>query len=211
MTDHPSPIRAAAGLRTDEFVLRPIQASDAERDYDAVMESRDFLRRWEQSSWPADDFTVEANREDMLKLERRRAAGESFVYTVVDPAGTRCLGCVYVQPTTSPWLSRARITSLGEADWSAYALAVTFWVRKSRLADELDRRLLDALSSWLVRDWGIANHLVVTNEQFEQQVAMIEQAGYQRRFRLAYPNQSGDYLAYAGGTSAAERRPSAMG
>ncbi len=29
-----------AELRTDEFLLRPIRASDAKLDYDAVMESR---------------------------------------------------------------------------------------------------------------------------------------------------------------------------
>ncbi|MDF2510059.1 MAG: hypothetical protein K0Q52_3918, partial [Microbacterium sp.] len=41
-----------AGLRTSEFVLRPITADDAERDHAAVMETRDDLRLWEQSTWP---------------------------------------------------------------------------------------------------------------------------------------------------------------
>ncbi|WP_296197110.1 DUF5655 domain-containing protein [uncultured Microbacterium sp.] len=42
------------GLATDEFALRPIRASDASRDYTAVMETRVDLRIWEQSSWPED-------------------------------------------------------------------------------------------------------------------------------------------------------------
>ncbi len=33
-----------AELRTDEFVLRPIKADDAELDYRAVMETREYLR-----------------------------------------------------------------------------------------------------------------------------------------------------------------------
>src|SRR3954469_1414754 len=102
--------QAPEGLRTDEFLLRPIRASDAELDHEAVMESKEFLRRWEQSSWPTDDFTVDANRDDMVKLERRHAAGESFAYTVMSPTETQCLGCVYVQPTTSRWLAKAQIT-----------------------------------------------------------------------------------------------------
>ena len=50
------------GMRTEDFVLRPILASDAERDHAAVMETRVELRLWEQTAWPEDDFTVEANR-----------------------------------------------------------------------------------------------------------------------------------------------------
>lgn len=196
-------VRAPEGPRTDEFVLRPISASDAERDYEAVMESKEFLRRWEQSAWPADDFTVDANREDLDKLERRHSAGESFAYTVVNPTGTQCLGCVYIQPTTSRWLSKARVIPLGETRWSDHEAAVLFWIRQSRLADGLDRRLLHALVPWLTQEWRIANPLVVTNEQFEQQVALIEDAGLRLRFRLAYPNQPGDYLAYARDASGA--------
>lgn len=165
------------------------------------MESKDYLRLWEQSGWPEDDFTVDANRADMVNLEQRHAEGDSFAYTVVNPSETQCLGCVYVQPTTSRWLSKAQIAALGDDDWSAYGVAVLFWVRKSRLADGLDRLLLDALRSWFAREWRLGNHLVMTNEQFGQQVAMIESAGLERSFRLTYPNQPGDYLAYAGEAS----------
>lgn len=204
-------VRAPEGLRTDELLLRPIRASDAELDYEAVMESKEFLRRWEQSSWPKDDFTVEANREDMVKLERRHTDGESFTYTVMNTTETQCLGCVYILPTTARLFSRAQITALDGAQWSAYEAAVYFWIRKSRLADELDRRLLDALGPWLAHDWRIANHLIVTNEQFEQQVKMIEGAGLELRFRLERPNEPGKSLAYAGDASGAERRPPTMG
>ena len=80
------------GLTTDDLVLRPIVAADAELDYAAVMESREHLRKWEQTSWPADDFTVTANREDLENLERRHASREAFTYTVMNPAETECLG-----------------------------------------------------------------------------------------------------------------------
>ena len=188
---------APVELRTDEVLLRPILASDAELDYEAVMESREFLRQWEQSSWPADDFTVAANRADMEKLERRRADGELFTYTVMNPTETQCLGCVYISPTAARQFAKAQISAVDGAQWSEYEAAVYFWIRKSRLADGLDRRLLDALGPWLEHDWRIEHHLVVTNEQFEQQVSMIEGANLQLRFRLKYPNQPGESLAYA--------------
>ncbi|HEU4849283.1 MAG TPA: hypothetical protein VFS93_02625 [Terrimesophilobacter sp.] len=73
------------GPRTDEFVLRPIVADDAELDHAAVMETREYLRLWEQSTWPEDDFTVEANRKDLVGLEQRHAAHRAFTYTVLEP------------------------------------------------------------------------------------------------------------------------------
>ncbi len=202
MTFNSGDFHAPEGMRTDEFLLRPIRASDAKLDYEAVMESREFLRRWEQSTWPADDFTVEANREDMVKLERRHADGESFTYTVMNLTETQCLGCVYISPTSARFFTRAQITAIGSADWSDYAIGVHFWIRKSRLDDGLDRRLLDALGAWLGQDWHIANHLFVTNEQFVQQVTMIEDAGLTLRFRLERPNEPGKSLAYAAASEA---------
>lgn len=190
-------------LRTDEFLLRPIRAADAELDYEAVMESKEFLRLWEQSSWPEDDFAVEANREDLDKLERRHTDGESFTYTVMNPAETQCLGCVYIFPTAARLFSKAQISAIDGARWCEYEAAIYFWIRKSRLADELDRRLLEALGPWLEHDWRIEHYLIVTNEQFEQQVSMIETAKQQLRFQLTFPNEPGKSLAYSYSSSGA--------
>ncbi len=188
---------APAALRTDAFLLRPIRASDAELDYEAVMASKEYLRPWEQTGWPADDFTVDANRADVAKLERWHAAGERFTYTVLDPTGTHCLGCVYLLPTGAPLFARRQIAAIAAARWSEYDVAVNFWVRTSRLADGLDRRLLDALGPWLDDDWHIGRHLIVTNEQVAQQVSLIESTDRRLRFRLTDPKEPGKSLAYA--------------
>ncbi len=188
---------APAELRTNEFLLRPIRASDAALDYEAVMASKEYLRPWEQTGWPADDFTVEDNRADVAKLERWHAAGERFTYTVLDPTETQCLGCVYIVPTGAPLFARKQIAAIEGARWSEYAMAVHFWVRTSRLADGLDRRLLDALGPWLAHAWHSARHLIVTNEQVEQQVALIENTDRRLKFRLTDPKEPGKSLAYA--------------
>jgi len=188
---------APVELRTDEFLLRPIRVSDAELDYEAVMESREFLRTWEQSSWPEDDFTVDANREDLERAVRRHTDGESFTYTVMDPTEMQCLGCVYIFPTDARMFARKQVSAIDGGQWSRYEAAVYFWIRKSRLDDGLDRRLLDALRAWLQHEWPFENHVIITNEQFEQQVAVIESAGLQLRFQLEDPNEPGKSLAYA--------------
>lgn len=103
---------APPGLSAPEFLLRPIQESDAALDHEAVMESKEFLRSWEQTGWPEDDFTVEANRADLVRLAQRHNAGTSFAYTVLDPSLAKCLGCVYIFPTTAALFSKAKILSL---------------------------------------------------------------------------------------------------
>ena len=189
--------RAPGELRTDEFLLGPIRAADAALDYEAVMASREHLRLWERTGWPADDFTLDDNRADVAKLARWHAAGERFTYTVLDPTETQCLGCVYIVPTGAPLFARKQIAAIEGAHWSEYAMVVHFWVRTSRLADGLDRRLLDALGPWLEHEWHIARHLIVTNEQVEQQVSLIESTDRQLKFRLTDPKEPGKSLAYA--------------
>lgn len=184
-------------LTTDDFILRPIVEADTELDYAAVMESREFLRKWEQSSWPEDDFTVAANREDVVMMEKRHAEGKAFNYTVMNPDETECLGCVYLFASNARMYTEAEITPVGDTQWDDYEATLNFWVRKSQLERNLDRELLDTLRAWIARDWGFQGLLIITNEQFTQQVDMIEQTDLQRRFEIKEPGKPGRSLAYA--------------
>ncbi len=187
---------APAGLTTDTFVLRPITADDAALDHAAVMETRDFLRVWEQTSWPADDFTVAANRADLEGLEERHSDRRAYTYTVLDPTGTECLGCVYLMPPDASMYDGARITPVGDHRWDDHAAAVYFWVRASRLPDGTDRTLLDALRRWLAQDWDLGPHVFVTHEQLTRQVELLADAGLQLRFTVEEAGKPGRYLAF---------------
>lgn len=182
---------------TDDFVLRPITAADTERDYAAVMESRDFLRLWEQSSWPADDFTVEDNRADVEMLEQRHVKGDAFTYTVTDVSGVECLGCVYVMATTAGMYTGARFRSLTERRWTDYEAAVYYWVRKNRLGTAVDRALLDFLRTWFAGEWALDGHLFVTNKEFTQQYDLFEATDLQRRFTFRERDKGSPFVAYS--------------
>jgi hypothetical protein len=193
-TTTPVPI----GLRTDEFVLRPITADDAALDHDALMETREDLRVWEQSSWPADDFSVDANREDLAGMETRHREHRAFSYTVLDPGAATCLGCVYVFPPTATFLTRSAVTPLDAAfgAWADIDAVVYFWVRRSRAEAGLDGRLLGALRDWLAGEWGFARTVFVTNERFTQQVELLRDAGLRARYEVREPEKSGTYVAF---------------
>jgi hypothetical protein len=192
-SDDPFP----SGLRTDEFALRPIQEADAERDHAAVMESREDLRLWEQSSWPEDDFTVEANRLDLVNLERRHAEGRALTYAVVDPDGDHSLGCVYIFPTDATFLAKSAVTAVASDRWADVEAVIYFWVRSSRIASGLDRRLLAALRDWFAGEWALQRTVYVTNEQFAQQADLLSSAGMTVRFELREPDKAGTYLVFA--------------
>ena len=197
------------GLTTEEFVLRPIRADDAALDHAALMETRVDLRRWEQSNWPADDFTVEANREDLAGLERRHAERRAFTYTVFDPGDAECLGCVYVFPISATFLARSTVLPLGDRVWADVDAVVYFWVRRSRAELGMDERLLAALRTWFTTAWGFESTVYVTNEQFRHQVELLGRTDLVVQFELREPDKPAVYLVFGDGSSADRRERAA--
>lgn len=184
-----------SGFSTGRFVIRPVTVADAQLDYDAVMSSKEFLRIWEQASWPEDDFTVEANRADLDKMETRHQAGYAFGYTVMNLDETECLGCVYVMPPDAKMYDGAEADD--EAAWQACDGTISFWVRTALLDDGLDRVLLDELRRWFDAEWTLSNVTFNTNEALVQQVEMYEAAGLTRRYSLTIPGEAARHLGYA--------------
>lgn len=185
-----------AELKTEEFALRPIVADDTEMDYAAVMETRAYLRLWRQSTWPEDDFTVEENRKDLIDLEQRHAAHRAFTYTVLDPDGTGCLGCVYVFPTSATFLAKSTVTPVGDDEWAEVDAVIFFWARLSQTALGMDERLLAALRAWFKDEWKLEKTVYVTSEQFTQQVNLLDRTDLNLKFELLEPGKVGKYLAF---------------
>jgi hypothetical protein len=183
-------------LRTAEFFLRPIVADDAALDHAALMETRGYLRLWEQSTWPEDDFTVEANRQDLAGLEQRHAEHRAYTYTVLDPVGTECLGCVYVFPTSASFLAKSTVTPVADEEWADVDAVIYFWTRLSQMEAGMDERLLAALRAWFAKEWKVGRAVYVTNEQFIQQVDLIERTDLKLKFELVEPDKPGKYLVF---------------
>jgi len=183
-------------LRTKEFVLRPIVVGDTEMDYAAVMETREQLRLWRQSTWPEDDFTVEANRKDLVDLEERHAAHRAFTYTLIDPDGTKCLGCVYVFPTSATFLAKSTVKPFGDEEWTDVDAVIFFWVRLHQMELGVDERLLAALRAWFRGEWKLDKTVYVTSEPFTQQLDLMNRTDLSRKFELLEPGKPGKRLAF---------------
>jgi len=173
MEFYPGATAVPGERRTPRLFLRPLRASDVELDYDAVMSSAEMLRRWSQSGWPADDFKVLQNLEDLRRHEREHEERQAFTFTVLDPPGTRCLGCVYITPL--------RPEARPLCDGAALAANVAFWVRASELANGLEAHLLASLREWLRSEWWFDCVVFTIAEQETRQAALLAEAGLQLR------------------------------
>ncbi|HET9325420.1 MAG TPA: GNAT family N-acetyltransferase [Candidatus Eisenbacteria bacterium] len=168
MALHPV-VTVPEGLRTQRLLLRPLLAADAERDYAAVMSDPAALRRWSQSDWPSDDFTLAENLADLERHEREHKDGIAFTFTVLSPDGGRCLGCVYLTPVFKEAANLCR--------GAAYPVQLGFWVRSSEVASDLDRHLFEALRRWLRNDWAFDCVTLAISVKDERQEQVVRDAG----------------------------------
>jgi hypothetical protein len=133
----PEDVEIPVGFETGEFKVRPITVADAEKDYEAVMESIAIIHaRLLDDGWPTTAFSLEENRKDMERKERRRERRSSFTYAVVSPDESRVLGSVYINE------------GIGGPD-----AAVFLWVRKSEEGTGLDSRLEAGVRKWIGEAW----------------------------------------------------------
>jgi RimJ/RimL family protein N-acetyltransferase len=176
MPFYPPDAPVPAELRTAELLLRPLRATDAALDYDAVMASRERLLRRSAGQWPRVGFTLAENRADLEQHEAEFHARVAFAYTVMNPDETACLGCVYIYPlrrTLERYGAPAELIAAAAEDEAE----ASFWVRQDREADDLDRRLLAALLPWLRDAFAFGRLWLRAFTAEERQVAIIRAAG----------------------------------
>ncbi len=178
-TFHPPGAPIPEGIRTERVWLRPLRATDVELDYDAVMSSAPMLRRWSQTEWPADDFTLAGNLADLERHEREHEERVAFTYTVLDPTAARCLGCVYLAPL--------RPEERAACD-GAHPVRAAFWVRSSGIVHDLDRHLFDTLRPWLASAWAFDDVVFYVSVLDPRQITLMEQAGLIERLAAVLPD-----------------------
>lgn len=186
--------RVPAGLRTDEFVLRMLAATDVDLDYDAVMASRDMLHLRSGGSWPREGFTLAENLSDLQGHEADFHARRGFTYTIMNPDETQCLGCLYIYPLGSI-LRRIGVDAAEAANAASDdAAEASFWVRQERVADDLDKRVLAALLPWLRRDFAFSRLYLRAFEREQRHVAIFAEAGL--RLVATYPLRDTQLLLF---------------
>lgn len=208
MRFYPDDASVPEELRTHEFLLRPMRTADAELDYDATMATQEMLRLRSGGAWPPADFTLEEHAANLRWHAAEFSARSSFTYTIVNPLETQCLGCVYIYPLHELlYQLHERLRAKGDDERTSdligdYEAGVTFWVRQDRLADDLDRRVLAALLSWLRNEFAFSRVVFAAWVVDERQVAIVREAGLQ--MLRAYPVRGSELLLFTWGGSLLE-------
>jgi hypothetical protein len=135
----PSTTDVPRQIETDRFRIRPLTIADVDRDYDAVVESRQQLQGTfgPGHDWPPADLTLEQNRIDLAWHEKEFQRRDAFTYAVVDLEETVELGCLYVQPTRVP----------------EYEAAVYFWVATQAVDRDLAAAIETTIRTWIAKKW----------------------------------------------------------
>ena len=137
----PSDFYVPPVLETERFRLRMLSVQDVEKDYEAVIESRELLHSMYGGTWPREGFTLEENLEDLERHQEEFLKRKAFAYTVVSLDESRVLGCVYINPART-------------ADADA---EVRLWVRQSEYDQGLDPILFQAVRDWIDSAWPFAS------------------------------------------------------
>jgi len=133
----PDDFEIPASLETDCFRLRMLSRDDVEKDYEAVVESRELLHTMFGGPWPRPGFTLEDNLADLERHQKEFLSRKAFAYTVVSLDETRVLGCVYIDlPETT------------DSD-----AVVVMWVRQTEYDKGLDEILFNKVRNWISSDW----------------------------------------------------------
>ena len=115
----PDDFKIPEQLETNKFRLRMLTINDVVKDYDAVMTSIDHLQKTRpfgpDNKWPTKELSLEQNLIDLGWHQKEFQKRTSFAYTVMNLDESKCLGCVYIYPSSN----------------SEYDAMVIMWVRQS--------------------------------------------------------------------------------
>lgn len=122
-----------------DFVLKKLTTGVVKLDYDAVMSSKQSLRKIfnANDTWPTDDMTLDDNYNDLRMHQTEFDKREAFAYTVLSSDEKTCLGCVYIDP----------------GDKIQYDAYVYYWVRDSEKVNGLDQKIGKFIRKWLSDSW----------------------------------------------------------
>jgi hypothetical protein len=172
----PPPVRS--------FALEPQRLEHTELDYEAVRASQGHLRRWSDSSWPEDDFSVAANREDLGMHIAEAEQGIAYGYTVFSPERDKVYGSLYLNPI-SMFAENYRLDEAAEAVFAQALVEVDYWLRPELEADDaFHRGFVETVHAWLVAEWGYQRPLWGSREQLTQRRIFYRRIGMKQTLEL---------------------------
>ncbi len=128
-------------------MIIPLSSQIFDLDFAAYRSSPKAISAHSAGLWPEDLDREEARR--LLGIhEKEHAAAEAYAYAILDPDGTRELGCVYLR-RLSAFLDRTGTSFDTEAIEPDRTAIVSFWLIDDQGARPSTALVLSSLRRWL--------------------------------------------------------------
>ena len=175
MTLNPARRPVPSELVTPHFVLRRQQLSDNAVDYHAVMDSKEELRRWSDSEWPEDTFTLDDNAEDLAMHIGEHDRDEAYGFSVFTADQGRFLGSLYINQV-APFMEHYRADAHIEEQLSQVDVRVEYWLRRG-VDQTFEMEFLSAVKTWLTQAWWFRRVAFGSRRGMHEQRARYQAAG----------------------------------
>ncbi len=177
---------------TSRLRFVPLTEALVDADLDAVLASREYLRRWSDSPWPEDDFTRADNEKDLRNHRLEHESGVAFTYSVLARSVERVVGCIYIRPLADALETRDISTdavAIAVAEIVPDASVVRGWIRSDERRGLLDA-LVEGSVAWLSGDaWGFADVWWMASSAVPDQLDACARAGSTRA--VSVPSSTG--------------------
>ena len=167
------------------FHFEVLEPKHVQLDYQALMSSQNYLRRWSNSTWPEDNFSVEDNLKDLEWHYEEFKGKFAFTYTILDKSGNKCLGCIYIRPTGS--IRNLKPDEIELLEFSAYFCS--FWVIDEIRNTNLGQEIFTSIKNWIKNDWSYARMLYTSNLEIPDQQTLYQENGLELILELRNKNR----------------------
>ncbi len=192
MSFYPPPLQLPQTLQTAGIQLQPLHPRHLDLDYEAVMASREMLNLWSGTNWPTAGFTLADNLADLEWHYEEHEQRKAFTYTILNPDGTFCLGCLYIRP-----LKELAQHNPGKLDHISDREALArFWLRRSYSGGDLERLALDALIDWFAISWHFPQIYFHTRSENRSQINLFQSSRLSYCFDLTLAERGGIHHFY---------------
>lgn len=164
----------------------PTDIEFAASDFEAVMVSIHELRLWSYSDWPADDFSVETNREELKYHVEDNEEHAAYGFMLYDSNKETCYGSIYVNPINPDSFKNPK-TELEQFD-----ARLDCWIRAD-LKESLKITIIKELITWLKRDWNM-QWAFTARPTMPQYQNILSKSGLKRSLTLVYKEDHELYL-----------------
>lgn len=181
MDYYPKTAIVPKGFSTPQFTIRPLLATDVQKDYEAVMAAQELNLRLTEGRWPKDGFSVEENLEDLKYHQIMHEERKEFTYTIMDPEEQNCLGCIYFYPPNIETTGGLKANNLSED----FVSIMYFWLRPDMTTNEFGRRFFDDIRGWIKAEWDFNNvyyHIRGNSTPDDRQIFL--EVGMEEKFKV---------------------------